>query len=127
MIHFSKDMELLYKDIFKQMKDKKCPECGMVLLDNYLGFIKHLAVDHEKVMKFVNEGREQAKTVTTGILVNEAESRSTSPDNSDKNNDDQSNNDNNDKNDNNDADVESAASAKFDLRAILDSSDSDSD
>merc|ERR1719392_321041 len=54
MVHFHKDMEAEYKDTFKQMKAKKCPQCGMALLDNYLGFIKHLAVDHEQVMKFVN-------------------------------------------------------------------------
>ena len=53
MIHFNKDMELEYRDTFREMKVKKCPDCGMALLDNYLYFIKHLAVDHEQVLKYV--------------------------------------------------------------------------
>lgn len=53
MIHFNKDMELEYRDTFRAMKVKKCPDCGMALLDNYLYFIKHLAVDHEQVLKYV--------------------------------------------------------------------------
>ena len=61
MIHFNKDMEIEYKDTFKQMKAKKCPQCGMALLDNYLGFIKHLAVDHEQVMKYVNVNTDRNK------------------------------------------------------------------
>ena len=65
MIHFNKDMEVEYKDTFKQMKPKKCPKCGMALLDSYLGFIKHLAVDHELVMKYVNTNSDNA-------FVNEA-------------------------------------------------------
>ena len=55
MIHFNKDMELEYRETFRGMKVKKCPDCGMALLDNYLYFIKHIAVDHEKVLKYVNE------------------------------------------------------------------------
>ena len=55
MIHFNKEMEAEYRDQFRQMNPKKCPECKMALLDNYLGFIKHLAVDHEKVMKYVKK------------------------------------------------------------------------
>ena len=65
MIHFNKEMEAEYRDQFRQMNPKKCPECKMALLDNYLGFIKHLAVDHEKVMKYVKkekkEGKEEVK------------------------------------------------------------------
>lgn len=53
MIHFNKDMELVYRDTFRAMKVKKCPDCGMALLDNYLYFIKHLAVDHERVLNYV--------------------------------------------------------------------------
>ena len=53
MIHFNKDMELEYRDTFRAMKVKKCPDCGMALLENYLYFIKHLAVDHEQVLKYV--------------------------------------------------------------------------
>merc|ERR1712079_99173 len=55
MIHYNKEMELEYRDTFRQMKVKRCPECGMALLDNYLGFIKHLAVEHEVVMKYVTD------------------------------------------------------------------------
>ena len=59
MIHFNKDMELEYRETFRGMKVKKCPDCGMALLDNYLYFIKHIAVDHEKVLKYVNEKQEK--------------------------------------------------------------------
>ena len=55
MIHYNKEMEQEYRDTFRQMKVKRCPECGMALLDNYLGFIKHLAVEHEVVMKYVTD------------------------------------------------------------------------
>ena len=61
MIHFNKDMELEYRETFKAMKVKKCPDCGMALLDNYLYFIKHLAVDHEKVLKYVTEEEKECK------------------------------------------------------------------
>ena len=61
MIHFNKDMELEYRETFRAMKVKKCPDCGMALLDNYLYFIKHLAVDHEKVLKYVTEEEKESK------------------------------------------------------------------
>ena len=61
MIHFNKDMELEYRETFRAMKVKKCPDCGMALLDNYLYFIKHLAVDHEKVLKYVTEEEKECK------------------------------------------------------------------
>merc|ERR1712242_509010 len=55
----NKDMELEYRETFRGMKVKKCPDCGMALLDNYLYFIKHIAVDHEKVLKYVNEQQDE--------------------------------------------------------------------
>ena len=58
MIHFNKEMEAEYREQFRHMNPKRCPECKMALLDNYLGFIKHLAVDHEVVMKYVKKKEE---------------------------------------------------------------------
>jgi len=105
MIHFNKNMELEYKETFQKMNIKKCPECSMSLLDNYLGFIKHLAVDHEKVMKYVKE----EKTVFTKTLDEEpaTDQSQSKPENSVK-------------------EEIAKAEESFDLRAILDS-DSDSD
>merc|ERR1712079_441147 len=94
MIHYNKEMEQEYRDTFRQMKAKRCPECGMALLDNYLGFIKHLAVEHEVVMKYV-AGDTRVKRDEDGnnvhtevgdeepaadVPINESLSRSASPD-----------------------------------------------
>merc|ERR1712099_131857 len=75
MIHFNKNMEIEYKEAFQKMTVKKCPECSMSLLDNYLGFIKHLAVDHEKVMKYVKEEMPAPKTTEEETGANDSQSK----------------------------------------------------
>ena len=130
MIHYNKEMELEYRDTFRQMKVKRCPECGMALLDNYLGFIKHLAVEHEVVMKYVTdagdtrdrrdgdadhdctEDREADggdKEPVADVPINESRSRSASPGPAEPQ-----------------LPTTATDDASFDLRAILDS-DSDLD
>jgi len=135
MIHFNKEMETEYRDQFKHMNPKKCPECKMALLDNYLGFIKHLAVDHEVVVKYVKreeimkEGAmtcvkadqsiiSEVKEETTEEPVNDAESRSETPTTSDKTEPEPELPE--------EEDGSQRETANVDLRAILDS-DSDSD
>ena len=36
---------------------RQCSECELVLPSNKLGFIKHMAVEHEMVMTFVNKDK----------------------------------------------------------------------
>ena len=71
MIHFSKEVEAEYKESFKEMNPKKCPECGMALLDNYLGFVKHLAVDHELVLKYVEKKDDSEQQENNEEPINE--------------------------------------------------------
>ena len=103
MIHFNKNMEMEYKETFQKMTVKKCPECSMSLLDNYLGFIKHLAVDHEKVMKYVKKEEAVTKTTDEETVENDSELKPEA-----------------------NVSEEIAKAETFDIRAILDS-DSDSD
>ena len=53
IIHYQADMEKEFAALFKQEEKKKCPMCNMGLLDNYLGYMKHIAVEHAYVMNFV--------------------------------------------------------------------------
>ena len=121
MIHYNKEMELEYRDTFRQMKVKRCPECGMALLDNYLGFIKHLAVEHEVVMKYVTDAgstrdrrdedadHDCTEDREADVPINESRSRSASPGPAELQ-----------------LPTTATDDASFDLRAILDS-DSDLD
>eukprot|EP00092_Neocalanus_flemingeri_P009100 GFUD01009798.1.p1 GENE.GFUD01009798.1~~GFUD01009798.1.p1 ORF type:complete len:634 (+),score=157.11 GFUD01009798.1:236-1903(+) len=53
IVHYQKDMEREFGQMFKKEGKKKCPKCNMALLDNYLGYMKHIAVEHAFVMNFV--------------------------------------------------------------------------
>ena len=53
IVHYQKDMEREFGPIFYKEGKKKCPKCNMALLDNYLGYMKHIAVEHAYVMNFV--------------------------------------------------------------------------
>lgn len=54
IVHYQKDMEKVFGPLFYKEGPKKCPKCNMALLDNYLGYMKHIAVEHEFVMNFVD-------------------------------------------------------------------------
>ena len=53
IVHYQKDMEKEFGPLFYKEGQKKCPKCNMALLDNYLGYMKHIAVEHAYVMNFV--------------------------------------------------------------------------
>lgn len=58
MVHFHNKMERDFGESFRSSgKNKKCPQCGMALLDNYLGYMKHIAVDHQHVLSFVDNNK----------------------------------------------------------------------
>jgi len=53
MEHYQTDMEKEFGALFKKQENKKCPKCNMTLLDNFIGYMKHIAVEHAYVMNFV--------------------------------------------------------------------------
>merc|ERR1711915_994294 len=60
-VHYQKDMDIEFGDGFRNNENKKCPKCKMTLLDNYLGYMKHIAVEHAHVMNFVERDLKENK------------------------------------------------------------------
>ena len=74
IVHYQKDMEKEFGPLFHKEGQKKCPKCNMALLDNYLGYMKHIAVEHAYVMNFVERdinGTQIQKDSTGKISVPE--------------------------------------------------------
>lgn len=52
IIHYQKDIALLYGPFYKE-NSRKCPICSAMILQDYITYMKHLAVEHSVVMAFV--------------------------------------------------------------------------